>query len=136
MQNNFRKRRHATPINKNDLKNSRNEGEKRMRAGSGTLRERFPQVRALTITYRMESTTGAVLEESNRTIKLDEPLVFNVACQGGCSGGEFLLTDAVAAAISAGQEQRDGMGICQSAGYRDPTLPCGTKFNYQVVVQY
>jgi hypothetical protein len=133
---NYRKRRFSAPINKNDLKTSRNEQERNLKASSGTLRERFPQVRSLQIEVRMESPTGAILEESKRTLGLDESLNLNVPCQGGCSGGVFLLTDAVLAAIAANQEQRDGMGLCQMSSYRDPTMPCSTKFYYRVLIQY
>lgn len=136
MQPNYRKRRLAPPVNKNELKTSRNESERQRIAASGTLRERFPQVQRLEITQRMESVAGAVLEESTRSIRLDDPLVFNVPCQGGCSGGTFPLTEAVLAALTSGQEQRDGMGICQVSSYRDPSLPCGTKFYYKVLAQY
>jgi hypothetical protein len=136
MPTNYRKRRHPASINKNELKISRNESEKKLRASSGTLQERFPQVRSLSIQQRMESASGAVLEESERAIGLEDSLILNVPCQGGCSGGVFLLTDAVATAIAASQEQRDGMGLCQASSYRDPTLPCGTKFYYRFTIQY
>ena len=131
-----KRRRHTASTNKNELKTLRNEQEKNLKASSGTLRERFPQVRALQIQMRMESPAGAILEESDRHIGLDEPLVLNVPCQGGCSGGVFLLTDAVLATINAGQEERDGMGLCQTSSYRDPALPCNTKFYYRVLIQY
>jgi hypothetical protein len=136
MPQNYRKRRHAASENKNELKISRNEDQRRRLASSGTLRERYPNVRSLAINMRMESVSGAVLDSSERTVGLDEPLDFNVPCQGGCSGGVFLLSDAIAAALSTGQEQRDGLGICQMSSYRDPTVPCSTKFYYRVTVDY
>jgi hypothetical protein len=133
---NYRKRRIAAHINKNELKISRNEAEKKSIESAGTLRNRFPQVQKLQISQRMESVSGAVLEETIKEVGLDESLILNVPCQGGCSGGVFLLTDAVIAAITSGQEQRDGMGLCQMSSYRDPTLPCSTKFYYRVILQY
>src|SRR5690242_16932476 len=119
----YRKRRFAAPTNKNELKLFRNEQQKNLKVASGTLRERFPQVRALDLHFHMETPAGAVLEESDRSLGLDESLVLNVPCQGGCSGGVFLLTDAVLAAISAIQEERNGMGLCQMSSYQDPALP-------------
>jgi len=136
MQPNYRKRRRMATTNKNELKISRNEMEKNLRASSGSLRSRFPQVRELQVSVRMESVAGAVLEESTRTIGLDDALDLNVHCQGGCSGGKFLLTDAVVAAIEAHKEEHDGMGLCQMSSFRDPSLPCSTKFYYRLNIRY
>ncbi len=132
----YRKKRHAAAVNKNDLKTFRHEQEKNQRISSGTLRERFPQVDGMKLRIRMESSMGVVLQESERQISLDEPLILNVPCQGDCSGGAFLLTDAIVLAINAGQESREGMGICEMSSYRDPTLPCGAKFHYYVDIRF
>jgi hypothetical protein len=84
----------------------------------------------------MESPTGAVLEESSRSIDLNVPLQLDVACAGGCSGGVFLLDDAVTALLTSHSEKRQGMAICQTPSYRDPQLPCGTKFYFDLTAQY
>jgi hypothetical protein len=133
-QQNYRKRRPKNTPDKNELKVSRNEAEKRSHESAGTLRERFPQVRAMRIEMRMEATTGAILEDSKRSIGLDESLWVDVPCLGGCSNGVFLLTEAIDAVLTSGQESREGMGLCQSGSFRDPSLPCSTKFYYRVVV--
>src|SRR4051794_12932215 len=107
---NYRKRRIHAAVNKNDLKVSSQESERKQLASAGTLRSRFPQVRALRIEYRMEATTGAILDQADRAIGLDEPLLLNVPCPGGCSGGVFALADAINATLASDQENREGMG--------------------------
>src|SRR4051812_30337611 len=109
---NYRKRRPHAAVNKNELKVSAQESEKRNRASAGTLRSRFPQVSGLRIEYRLEATTGAILEQKDQAIGLDQPLLLDVPCPGGCSGGVFLLTDVIEATLTSGQETREGMGIC------------------------
>jgi hypothetical protein len=131
----YRKRRITAKPNKNELKASRHEAEQRSRDSADTLRSRYPQVRSLSVQFRMESPSGAVLEESNRALGLDEAILLDVPCQGGCSGGVFKLTDAIVTALNAGQDSREGMGLCQASSYRDPTLPCGVKFLYKLTAQ-
>jgi hypothetical protein len=131
---NYRKRRPSAHPNKNELKISRSESAQRSKASAGTLRERHPEVRRLHVEMRMESTAGAILDQANRNIGMDEPLLLDVTCQGGCGNGVFLLSDVIGTVLSSGQESREGMGLCQAASYKDPNLPCGTKFYYRVVV--
>ncbi len=132
----YRKRRITAHPNKNELKISRNESEERNRASAGTLRERFPNVRKLQLEMRMESPSGAVLEQTNRSIGLDEALLLDVPCQGGCTNGVFLLTEVIGMVLGSNQESREGMGLCQAGSYKDPTLPCSTKFYYRIAVEY
>jgi hypothetical protein len=132
----YRKRRQAQGPNKNELKVSRGESQQKQKAQAGTLRERFPDAKRLHVEMRMEAAAGPVLDESVREIDFDDPLLFDVQCQGGCSNGVFLLTDVIAAVLSAHQDSREGMGICQASSFRDPSLPCGTKFYYRIVAEY
>ena len=132
----YRKRRMTVHPNKNELKISRNESEERNRASAGTLRERFPRVRKLQVDMRMESPSGAILEQTNRSIGLDEPLLLDVPCQGGCTNGVFLLTEVIGMVLNSSQESREGMGLCQAGSYKDSNLPCSTKFYYRVAVEY
>jgi hypothetical protein len=133
---NYRKRRPAQGPNKNELKASRLESQEQQQVRAGNLRERFPTVRRLKLDLRMETTSGATLEQVTREIKLDEPFLLNVTCQGGCGNGEFLLTDAIVSVLEAAMENKQGMGICQAASYQDPKVPCGTKLYYKVDVEY
>ncbi len=133
---NYRKRRPQSNLNKNELKTSRNEAKERSRSAAGTLRERFPDVRKLNLSIRMESPTGVVLQESTKTIGLDEALIQDIVCEGGCTGGLFKLTEIIEGVLQAKQENREGMGICQGSSFRDPSLPCGIRFTYQLLVTY
>jgi len=132
----FRKRNQGPRVNKNDLKVSRNENEEQQKARAGTLRERFARVRQLRVDLRMETSSGAILEQSKREIALDEPLLLDITCEGGCGNGLFLLKSAVEALLETGQELREGMGICQASSYQDPKVPCNTKLFYRIEARY
>jgi len=93
-------------------------------------------VRGLRVQTRMETPAGVILDQSDRRIGADEPLLMNILCQGGCSNGVFLLTDAIGLLLNTGGENREGMGLCQAVSYQDPKLPCGTKFYYSLQVEY
>ncbi len=133
---NYRKRRPAQGPNKNELKVSRNETQEQQKARAGTLRERFPRVRQLDVDIRMETIAGAILEKNVRSIGLDDTLLLDVPCQGGCGNWEFLLKDAIEALLEAGLENRDGLALCQASSYNDPKIPCGTKLYYRIQAQY
>src|SRR5258708_11664584 len=92
---NYRKRRPAQGPNKNELKVSRSDSEEQQKARAGTLRDRFPRVRLLHVDLRMETATGVVLEKTARDIGVDETLLMDVSCQGGCGNGVFLLTNGI-----------------------------------------
>ena len=79
---------------------------------------------------------GVTLEEIRRKIGPDETLLIDVPCQGACGNGVFLLKEAVEALLEAGQEHREGMGLCQGVSYIDPKLPCSTKLYYRIDVTY
>src|SRR4051812_21535968 len=115
----YKKRRHAPSPNKNELKISRTESAENSRVTAGTLRERFPRVRRLRLETRMETPSGAILDQADRWIAPDERLFLDVPCQGGCSNGLFLLTEVVSALLSSDSETRDGMGLCQAVSYQD-----------------
>jgi hypothetical protein len=132
-----RKRRRAgQPQNKNELKVSRSEAAERDVLHAGTLRSRFPRIQELRVEFRLVTASDAVLNESRRNIDLDEPFLLNVTCEGACSKGVFLLTDAVDAMLKEGREELDGMALCQAVSYMDPRLPCGTKLYYHVAATY
>ena len=84
----------------------------------------------------METSTGTVLEHSERRLTPAESLLLDIPCPGGCGNGVFLLKNAVETVLQAGQELREGMGICQASSYQDPKLPCGTKLYYRINVRY
>jgi hypothetical protein len=135
----FQKKRRRHPghqANKNELKVSRRENEEHERTRAGTLHERFPSVAQLRLNVRMETTTGAILEETTRDLDPGEPLLLDRPCLGGCRDGVFPLKTAVENVVLAAKESHEGMGICQASSYRDPKLPCGTKLIYRVDVRY
>lgn len=130
-----RKRRPQGP-NKNELKVSRGEIADQQRTRAGTLRERFPRVQQLELDLRMETSSGAVLEQVRRMIDADEALLLDIPCQGGCGNGLFLLKDAVESVLQEGKEIREGLGVCQAVSYSDPKVPCNTKLYYRIEVKY
>ena len=131
-----KKRRAAHGPSKNELRASRGEREERQKAQTGTLRQRYPQTRKLELSLRFESAVGATLEQIRREVGLDEPLLLNLDCPGGCGGGVFLLTEAVEALLQANSEIREGMALCQAASYSDPRNPCSTKLYYKISIGY
>jgi len=131
-----RKRRPNQGPSKNELRSSRNESQAQQKARSGSLRENYPQVRKVHIEFRLETVTGAVLEKISRGISLDEALMLDIPCQGGCGNGVFLLTDAIGSLLQANSEKRDGMALCQASSYSDSNVPCGTKLIYSLNAEY
>ena len=131
-----KRRRPGHQPNKNELKVSRRQVEEQERAQAGTLQERFPRVRRLSVEWRMETPWGAILENNKREVALTEPLLFDAPCLGGCPDGVFPLKNAVEKILQEAKELHEGMGICQSSNGRDPDQPCGTKLFYRVDAQY
>ena len=136
MPTNYKKRRVAHGPSKNELRAARNEQLALEKTRAGTLRQRFPQVGLLHLDLRLETPTGAVLDQVRRDVGLDEPLLLNVGCPSACAGGHFLLTEAVENLIAASTETREGMALCQAASYADPQYPCGTKLYYKITLRY
>jgi hypothetical protein len=130
----YRKRRPNAGPNKNELKISRGEAVVRERERAGTLRQRFPDVQKLELGYRMLTAEDAVLEERKRVLGMDDPLQLDIACQGGCGNGLFLVTEAALALLASTREHHEGLGICQGTSYKDARLPCGTRLFYKLDV--
>ena len=131
-----RKRRIIQGPTKNELKVSRAERAAIEKTRAGTLQDRFPQARRLQVQWRMETNSGAVLENVRREVRPDEAMLFDVSCQGGCGNGLFLLGQAVEALLQSNQESREGMVLCQGVSYNDPKQPCGTKLYFGVHAEY
>jgi hypothetical protein len=132
----YRKQRSKQGPNKNQLKVFRNDQAEQEKASAGTLRARFPDVQQLVLDLRMETPTGAILQEVQRKIGPDETLLLDVSCEGGCSNGLFLLRQAVEGVLQEHRESHQGMGICQAISYQDAKLPCNTKLYYRIAVTY
>jgi hypothetical protein len=124
-------RRRAKPgPSKNELKVRHEANREKMVEQSGTLTERYPQVKGFEISWLMKTPEGAVLGQGTRRVKPDEPLMFDVPCDGGCGNGLFLLTDAVHDFLGRGAEQHQGRGTCRAASYRNAAVPCGVELTY------
>jgi hypothetical protein len=132
----YRKRNPGHPANKNELKVSRRQNEEQERSRAATLQDLFPRVVQVQLDLRMETPTGAILEQSTRRLAPGEPLLLDTACLGGCRDGLFPLQNAVANVLQAEKESHEGMGICQASSYQDPKLPCSTKLIYHIKALY
>jgi len=136
MQSYTKKRRAPHGPSKNELRSARAQQDERQRTQTGSLRQRFDYVKKLDIDLKLETTSGAILDQVRRTISLDEPLLLDVPCAGGCSNGVFLLTEAIETLLKKEQETRDGIAYCQAPSYADTRTPCGTKLTYRISIQY
>ena len=132
----YRRRRPGQTLNKNELKVSRGAQEEQLRSRAGTLRQRFSYVQRLNVNLKMETASGAILNESTRAIGPDEVLTLDIACEGACGNGMFLLKDAVEDLLKTRRETREGLALCQARSYMDPALLCGTKLYYRLDAAY
>jgi hypothetical protein len=131
-----RRRRPQNTPNKNALKVARQREDDRKVAQSATLGQKYPHVVSLEISWQMTTPDGSVLAEKRERVDRNAPILFDVACQGLCGNGLFLLTDGVDAALRSRKEVHEGRGVCQGASYNDPRGVCGTRLQYRIGAVY